>query len=141
MSMGLAFGGTFFTGSGDSTSLQVGDAELQVPRRIHDMAQVDRSLDATSITQSGSDVVRGFLGGQYAMIVGGSFLAQQITEGAQPGFNWTVLPPLSGTSTAQAANPQTLSVPARARTSSRPRSSSTTTCSRRTSPRSRRAIG
>jgi multiple sugar transport system substrate-binding protein len=112
MSMGLNFGGTFFTGSGDSTALQIGDAELQVPRRIHDMAQVDRSLDATSITQSGSDVVRGFLGGQYAMIVGGSFAAQQITEGAQPGFNWTVLPPLSGTSTAQAANPQTLSVPA-----------------------------
>ena len=112
MSMGLGFGGTFFTGSGESTGLQVGDAELQVPRRIHDMAQVDRSLDATSITQSGSDVVRGFLGGKYAMIVGGSFAAQQITEGAQPGFNWTVLPPLSGTSTTQAANPQTLSVPA-----------------------------
>ncbi|WP_219416888.1 ABC transporter substrate-binding protein [Pseudonocardia nigra] len=33
MSMGLNFGGTFFTGSGDTTAVQIGDAELEVPRR------------------------------------------------------------------------------------------------------------
>ena len=37
---------------------------------------------------------------------------QQIVEQAPKGFQWEVLPPLKGTGTKQAANPQTLSVPA-----------------------------
>ncbi|MGI5128912.1 ABC transporter substrate-binding protein [Pseudonocardia sp. CA-107938] len=114
MSLGLNFGGGFFSGSGDAVTFAVGDAELEVPRRIHDMAWVDGSLDTTSLTQSGSDVLKGFLNGRYAMIVGGSFLAQQLTETAPPGFHWTVLPALSGsadpTSARQSANPQVLSV-------------------------------
>jgi multiple sugar transport system substrate-binding protein len=112
MSLGLGFGGTFFTGSGDATAVQVGDAELEVPRRIHDMAYVDRSLDPTSLTQSGSDVITAFLAGRYAMVVAGSYVAQQLAESAPPGFAWRVLPALAGTSPNQAANPQTLSVPA-----------------------------
>ena len=112
MSLGLGFGGRFFTGSGDAATVQVGDAELEVPRRIHDMAYADRSLDPTSLTQSGSDVITGFLAGRYAMVVAGSFVAQQLAEAAPPGFAWRVLPALAGTSPNQAANPQTLSVPA-----------------------------
>ncbi|MHA6625787.1 ABC transporter substrate-binding protein [Pseudonocardia sichuanensis] len=112
MSLGLNFGGTFFTGAGEATTVQVGDAELEVPRRIHEMAYVDRSLDPTSLTQSGSDVVTAFLDGRYAMVVAGSYVAQQIAEAAPPGFSWAVLPALAGTSPEQAANPQTLSVPA-----------------------------
>jgi ABC-type glycerol-3-phosphate transport system substrate-binding protein len=112
MSLGLGFGGTFFTGSGEATTVRIGDAELEVPRRIHEMAYVDRSLDPTSLTQSGSDVITAFLDGRYAMVVAGSYVAQQITEAAPPGFSWTVLPALAGTSPEQAANPQTLSVPA-----------------------------
>ena len=112
MSLGLGFGGTFFTGTGEATTVQVDDAELEVPRRIHEMAYVDRSLDPTSLTQSGSDVVTAFLDGRYAMVVAGSYVAQQIAEAAPPGFSWTVLPALAGTSPEQAANPQTLSVPA-----------------------------
>lgn len=112
MSLGLGFGGTFFTGTGDATAVQIGDAELEVPRRIHEMAYVDRSLDPTSLTQSGSDVITAFLDGRYAMVVAGSFVAQQLAESAPPGFSWTVLPALAGTSPNQAANPQTLSVPA-----------------------------
>jgi ABC-type glycerol-3-phosphate transport system substrate-binding protein len=112
MSLGLNFGGTFFAGSGDAATLQVGEAELEVPRRIHEMAYADRSLDPTSLTQSGSDVITAFLDGRYAMVVAGSYVAQQLTESAPPGFSWTVLPALAGTSPNQAANPQTLSVPA-----------------------------
>jgi ABC-type glycerol-3-phosphate transport system substrate-binding protein len=110
MSLGMNFGGRFFTGTGDTADVTIGDAELEAPRRIHDMAWVDGSLDTATLTQSGSDVLKGFLNGRYAMIVGGSFLAQQLTETAPPGFRWTVLPPLAGTSADQAANPQTLSV-------------------------------
>ncbi len=112
LSLALGFGGRFFTGSGDTASVQVGDAELEVPRRIHDMAYVDRSLDPTSLTQSGSDVITGFLAGRYAMVVAGRYVAQQLAEAAPPGFAWRVLPALAGTSPNQAANPQTLSVPA-----------------------------
>ncbi|MEJ3659008.1 extracellular solute-binding protein [Actinomycetes bacterium KLBMP 9759] len=110
--LGPNFDARFFTGSGDTAEVVIGDAELEVPRRIHQMAFADGSLDPTSLTQSGTDVVKAFLGGRYAMIVAGSFIAQQIKEGAPPGFSWTVLPPLAGTSANQAANPQTLSVPA-----------------------------
>jgi multiple sugar transport system substrate-binding protein len=112
MNLALGFGGTFFTGTGDAPVLQVGAAELEVPRRIHEMAYVDRTLDPTSLTQSGSDVITAFLDGRYAMVVAGSYVAQQLAESAPPGFSWTVLPALAGTSPNQAANPQTLSVPA-----------------------------
>lgn len=112
MSLGLNFDGTFFSGEGADVAIEVGDNELEVPLRIHDMAYVDGSIDPTSLTQSGGDVLPGFLAGDYAMTVQGSFAAQTVTEQAPDGFNWAVMPPLEGTSAAQAANPQTLSVPA-----------------------------
>jgi multiple sugar transport system substrate-binding protein len=112
MSLGLNFDGTFFSGEGADVTIEVGDNELEVPKRIHDMAYVDGSIDPVSLTQSGGDVLPGFLAGTYAMTVQGSYAAQSITEQAPDGFNWAVMPPLEGTSAAQAANPQTLSVPA-----------------------------
>ena len=111
MNLALGFDGTFFSTEGDTTSITVGDNELAVPQRIHDMAYVDKSLDPVSLTQSGGDVLPGFFGGTYAMYVGGNYIAQQITETGPEGFNWTVLPLLEGSAgTHQAANPQTLSV-------------------------------
>lgn len=113
MNLALGFDGTFFSGEGDATAIEVGDAELAVPERIHSMAYDDASLDPVSLTQSGSDVLPGFFDGRYAMYVGGNYIAQQIAESAPEGFNWAVLPPLAGTAgAAQAANPQTMSVAA-----------------------------
>lgn len=113
MNMALNFGGTFFEGTGEDATINVGDAELEVPRRIHSMAYEDQSIDPVSLTQSGTDALPGFFGGTSAMFFGGNFYAQQITESAPEDFNWVVLPPLEGSEgTAQAANPQTLSVPA-----------------------------
>ncbi|MCU1424778.1 MAG: sugar transporter substrate-binding protein, partial [Microbacteriaceae bacterium] len=109
----LGYGGDFFEGTGDDATIEVGDDELAVAAHVHSMADDDASLDPVSLTQSGSDVLPGFLGGKYALSLGGNFLAQQITESAPEGFNWTVLPPLAGDEGAvQAANPQTLSVAA-----------------------------
>jgi multiple sugar transport system substrate-binding protein len=89
---------------------------VAVPERIHAMAYDDKSLDPVTLTQSGTDVLPGFLGGKYAMYVGGNFLAQQITESAPDGFKWTVLPPLAGSAgPTQAANPQTMSVSAQSK--------------------------
>jgi multiple sugar transport system substrate-binding protein len=113
MNTALGYGGDFFEGTGDEATIEVGDDELAVAEHIHSMAYDDASLDPVSLTQSGSDVLPGFLGGKYAMYIGGNFLAQQITESAPEGFNWTVLPPLAGDEgPVQAANPQTMSVAA-----------------------------
>jgi multiple sugar transport system substrate-binding protein len=113
MNLALGFDGTFFTNDDGASSIDVGEEELEVPRRIHDMAYTDASLDPVSLTQSGSDVLPGFFSGTYAMYVGGNYVAQQITESAPEGFNWAVLPPLAGDAgSQQAANPQTMSVAA-----------------------------
>ncbi len=112
MSLGMNFGAEFFTGTGDEAQISIGEPELEVPRRIHEMAYTDRSLDPVSLTQSGTDVLTAFLDGRYAMFVGGSFVGQQLVESAPEGFNWVALPALTASSSAQAANPQTLSVAA-----------------------------
>lgn len=114
MNTALGFDGTFFDVQKDgSATIKVGQNELSVPEAVHNMAYTDGSLDPVTLTQSGSDVLPGFLGGRYAMYIGGNFLAQQITESAPADFDWTVLPPLAGSAGAvQAANPQTVSVAA-----------------------------
>lgn len=111
MSLSLGFDGGYFEGSGEDVTIDVGPDELAVPESIHQMAYEDLSLDPTSLTQSGSDVLSSFYGGTIAMTVQGSFQATNIANDAPEGFNWTVLPPLEGSAGAiQAANPQTYSV-------------------------------
>lgn len=114
MNLALGFDGTYFDVADDgSATIDVGEGELAVPEAVHAMAYDDASLDPVTLTQSGGDVLPGFLGGQYGMYVGGSYLAQQIADSAPDGFEWTVLPPLAGTAGGvQGTSPQTLSVPA-----------------------------
>ncbi|UFU07940.1 ABC transporter substrate-binding protein [Ruania halotolerans] len=111
MTLAPGFGGDFFSGTGEDVQIEVGDAELEVPERIHEMAYEDESLDPVSLTQSGSDVLASFYGGTVAMTVQGSFQATNIANDAPEGFNWVALPPLEGSEGAlQAVNPQTYSV-------------------------------
>ncbi|WP_341392913.1 ABC transporter substrate-binding protein [Arthrobacter sp. G119Y2] len=111
MSLSLGFDGGFFDGEGTDASIDVGDSELAVPELIHEMAYTDKSIEPTSLTQSGSDVLASFYGGKVAMTVQGSFQATNIANDAPEGFNWVALPPLEGSAGAiQAANPQTYSV-------------------------------
>ncbi|HCS62221.1 MAG TPA: hypothetical protein DIW46_12660 [Microbacterium sp.] len=111
MSLSMGFDGDYFSGEGEDATIEVGDDELAVPERIHEMAYTDQSLDLTSLTQSGSDVLASFYGGTIAMTVQGSFQATNIAGDAPEGFNWVALPPLEGSAGAiQAANPQTYSV-------------------------------
>jgi ABC-type glycerol-3-phosphate transport system substrate-binding protein len=110
LTLGLNFGGKYFSGSGQDATVSVGDNENQVPQRIHAMAYDDKSIDPTSLTQSGTDVLPNFYAGKDAMVVGGNYVAQQITEQAPKNFHWAVLPPLAGTSADQAADPQVLAV-------------------------------
>ncbi|MDQ4053607.1 MAG: extracellular solute-binding protein [Actinomycetota bacterium] len=112
LSLGLNFGGEYFEGSGDDATIDVGDAELALPERIHEMVYDQKSLDPVTLTQSGSDVMAGFLKGRYAMTVQGSYNAQTLSESAPADLDWMVMPALEGDSADQAANPQTLSVSA-----------------------------
>lgn len=117
MNTALGFDGKFFDTKDDGTAtITVGDGEAAVPEKVHAMAYDDKSLDPVTLTQSGTDVLPGFLSGKYGMYVGGNFLAQQITESAPDTFKWTVLPPLAGSAgPVQAANPQTMSVSAQSK--------------------------
>ncbi len=113
----LAYGGGFFDVEDDgSASISVGDGELAVPDVLRNMLIDDKSMDPVAATQSTADTVPGFFAGKYAIFMGASYLAQQLTSAAPAGFNFTVLPPLAGSKgTAQAANPQTLSIAAQSR--------------------------
>lgn len=111
MSLGLGFDGKYFEGTGDDATIRIGAGELEVPKRIGEMAFTDKTIDPVSLTQSGSEVLATFYGGKAAMTVQGSFQAANMVKDAPADLDWIVLPPLEGTSSAdQAANPQTLSV-------------------------------
>ncbi|MFC4782869.1 ABC transporter substrate-binding protein [Nocardioides sp. MAHUQ-72] len=115
LSLGENFGAAYFDGSGTDATMSVGDAELELPERIHAMTYDDKSLDPVTLTQAGSDVMSGFLKGKYAMTVQGSYSAQTLAESAPKDFHWVAMPVLEGDSAAQAANPQTLSVSAQSK--------------------------
>jgi multiple sugar transport system substrate-binding protein len=71
---------------------------------------VDKSASPEALGMSGTDTLPGFFGGKYAMLPGSVSLRQQMAEQAPKDFQWVTLPPLKGTSTNQAANPNTLSI-------------------------------
>jgi multiple sugar transport system substrate-binding protein len=111
MGLGLASGGTFFTGTGKDAKINVGEGELALPKLVKQMAYTDKSIDPVSLTQSGSQALASFYAGKAAMTVQGSFQAANIKKDAPAGMDWVELPPLAGSQgTDQAANPQTLSV-------------------------------
>lgn len=111
LNLGMTEGGTFFEGTGKDAKITITDKELAVPKHIHDMAYTDKSIDPVSLTQSGSQALASFYAGKAAMTVQGSYQAANIAKDKPAGFEWVELPPLAGSAgTAQAANPQTLSV-------------------------------
>jgi ABC-type glycerol-3-phosphate transport system substrate-binding protein len=112
MNLALNYDGKFFYTDGGKTEVKVGDAEKEVPRRIHDMLYVDKSASPEAIGMGGTDPLPGFFAGKYAMLPGSIYLRQQMVEQAPKDFQWVTLPPIKGSSQNQAANPQTLSVSA-----------------------------
>jgi multiple sugar transport system substrate-binding protein len=110
MNLALNYDGKFFYTEGGKTEVRFGDGEKAVPQRIRDMIYVDRSASPEALGMSGTDTLPGFFGGKYAMLPGSVSLRQQMAEQAPKDFQWVTLPPLKGTSTNQAANPQTLSI-------------------------------
>ncbi len=118
MIMGMNYNAAFFRGLTSSSGAQIGikDAELEVPKRIHEMIYTDKTIDPAALGMSGGGPVAGFLAGKYAMIFAASYVASDLDTAAKAsGFNWTALPLLKGSSNKQGANPQTLSVSAQSK--------------------------
>jgi hypothetical protein len=69
-----------------------------------------KTMAPNSLSLSASDVLPGFFGKKYALVLAGNYVEAQIEEKAPSGFNWTMLPLLKGTNQNQASGPQTLSV-------------------------------
>ncbi|MGA4506662.1 ABC transporter substrate-binding protein [Propionibacteriaceae bacterium G1746] len=109
LSTSMAYDGKWFEGDELAPTMKIGNQELAVPRHLHSMLE-QKSLPTAAATMSGSDVIPGFLGGKYAMFMGGNYLASDLASKAAADFEWTMLPPLKGDSTHQVANPQTLSI-------------------------------
>jgi ABC-type glycerol-3-phosphate transport system substrate-binding protein len=105
------FGGRYFEGKGENTSIAIGQGEMALPKLVNTMAYQDHSILPVTLTQSGSKTLAPFYAGQIAMTVQGSYQAANIAKDAPKDLDWIVLPPLAGPAgAAQAANPQTLSV-------------------------------
>ncbi|MFC8851051.1 MULTISPECIES: ABC transporter substrate-binding protein [unclassified Micromonospora] len=110
LNLALNFDGKFFYDENGKTQVKVGDAEKEIPKRIHDMIYTTKSASPEALGMSGADSLPGFFGGKYAMIPGSVSLRQQMVEQAPADFEWVTLPPIKGLTTNQAANPQTLSI-------------------------------
>ncbi|MGI5487170.1 ABC transporter substrate-binding protein [Microtetraspora malaysiensis] len=112
LTLGLNFGGTFFTTEGGKTRVKVGAEEREVLSRIHDQLYKDKSADPSALGMGTADPLPGFFGGKYAIVPAGVYLRQQVAEQAPDGFEWVTLPPLKGVTAEQGATSQTLSVAA-----------------------------
>ncbi len=118
MIMGMNYNAAFFRGLTSSKGAQIGinAAELEVPKRIHQIIYTDKTIDPAALGMSGGGPVAGFLAGKYAMIFAASYVASDLDVAAKAaGFNWTALPLLKGSNNKQGANPQTLSVSAQSK--------------------------
>jgi multiple sugar transport system substrate-binding protein len=108
--MALNYSGHFFYQQGGKAVFRWKFGEQQVPRTIHDMIYVDKSIDPAAIGLSGSAVLPAFFAGKCAMTVQGNYQAQGMILQGPKGFNWAMLPPLRGNTQYQVANPQTYSI-------------------------------
>lgn len=113
MTLSAGTGGTWVSDLDADPTINVGDAELEVPERIHSMLYEDKSADPSTISTSTTDALPGFFADKYAMVFGAIWLRQQMVELAPEGFEWMTIPPIEGSDGAkQAVSPQILSVAA-----------------------------
>ena len=113
LNLSLTFGGGYFRHDADEVRVEVGAPERALLTTVHEMMYRDRTAPASGVGMTGSNLIPGFLDGDYAMLVGiGSWARQQIVENAPPDFAWGVMPPARGRTQQQGANAQTLSIPA-----------------------------
>lgn len=110
----IAFGGAYFYNDSAIGKIvtRVGPGEKQLLQNILTMIYDDRTMVQASIGKSSTEMIPGFIAGDYAMIVGvGSWARQQVVENAPSNFHWSVLPPIKAKTQLIGLNNQTLSIP------------------------------
>jgi ABC-type glycerol-3-phosphate transport system substrate-binding protein len=113
VTLSQSFGGKYVEETADGPRISVGEAEMEVPTRIHSMLYEDKSAAPDAIGVSSTDALPGFFEDKYAMVFGAIWLRQQMVEEAPDGFDWVTIPPLVGSNgQEQAVNPQIISVAA-----------------------------
>ena len=113
LNLSLGFGGGYFHHEGGHVRVEVGPPERAFLTTVHDMMYRDRTAPPSGVGMTGSNLIPGFLDGDYAMLVGiGAWARQQVVENAPAGFEWGVMPPARARTRQQGANAQTLSIPA-----------------------------
>lgn len=113
LTLSPAMGGTWIENPEEDPSFAVGEAEVEIPRRIHEMIYEDKSADPAAVSSSVTDSLPGFFAGEYAMVFAAIWLRQQMVEQAPEDFDWVTIPPLVGPEgSEQAVSPQILSVAA-----------------------------
>jgi ABC-type glycerol-3-phosphate transport system substrate-binding protein len=106
--LGPSFGARYFNDEG--TALEWGDAEAEIPTRVHDMLHIDKSMSMDVLGLTPPDLMPAFFDGQYATIMVGSYVRQQVVEGAPEGFEWVAIPTLQGDTREQSNGAQTISI-------------------------------
>ena len=94
--MSLNYGGQFFYLENGKWVFKFGPNDQNVVKQMHDMIQVDKSVDPAATGLSGSAVLPAFFGGKCAMTVAGNFTAQSMILQGPKGFNWAMFPLLKG---------------------------------------------
>ena len=113
MSNSTAFGGSFFYhDEAGNLETRVSQPERELLSKISDMLYVQKTMSPSSIGKSVTEMIPGFLAGNYAMVVGiGAWARQQVHENAGPNFRWSTMPMMKAKTQALGINTQTLSIP------------------------------
>lgn len=109
----IAFGGSYFyKDKDDHIFTHVGEEEKALLQIILDLLYNDKTMTPSSLGQSSSGLIPGFIAGRYAMLVGvGAWARQQVVENARESFQWGVMPPIKAKTQKAGLNTQTFSIP------------------------------
>jgi len=113
MNLSISFGGSFFYNDDQGNiEVRVGEPEKKLLGTMAKMLFIDKTMAPSGVGKSGTEMIPGFLAGNYAMVVSsGAWARQQLVENAGEGFHWAVMPPIKAISQSMGINSQTLSVP------------------------------
>lgn len=113
MNHSIAFGGSYFYKDKDGHIFtRVNEEEKVLLQIILDLLYEDKTMTPSSLGQSSSGLIPGFIAGRYAMLVGvGSWARQQVVENADDSFEWGVMPPIKAKTQKAGLNTQTFSIP------------------------------
>ncbi len=113
MNLSISFGGSFFYNDDQGNKeVRVSAPEKKLLGTLAKMLFEDKTMSPSGVGKSGTEMLPGFLAGNYAMVVSsGAWARQQLVENAGEGFHWAVMPPIKAITQSMGINTQTLSIP------------------------------